>query len=79
MHTRGSIVGVRGTGFAIIAACQDMNAISFIAVIEGDGIIVVAILRSMHAFLPIEGIDGTRIAIVAVEMMPGHKSLIQGL
>jgi hypothetical protein len=79
VHASGSIVGVRGARFTIITACLNMKALSFEAVIEGAGIFVVAILRSMHACLPIEGIDGARIVIVAVEMMPGHKSLIQGL
>jgi hypothetical protein len=49
MHTSGSIVGVRGARATIITACQDMNAISLIAVIEGGGIIVVAIPHRMHA------------------------------
>jgi hypothetical protein len=77
MHTISSIVGVRGASDTIITACQDVNAISFIAVIEGGCIFVVAILRSMHACFSIEGIDGTPIAIVAFVTMPGRECLIR--
>lgn len=79
MLTSGSIVRVRGASVVIVTACQDVNAISFIAVIESGGIVVAAILQSVYTCLPIEGIDGTRIVIIAPGTMPGQNSLIHGL